>query len=249
MRDDLIIGRNPIIERFNSGGGIQKLYVLKGDLKGSIHKIVGAAKEQNVPISYVDQKKLDNMADGQRHQGVIAQVTPFAYAEVAEILSLAKRRGEDPMVILLDGIEDPHNLGAVIRTAEAAGFHGVIIPQRRSAQVTAVVGKTSAGAIEHIPVAQVRNLSDTIDDLKDQGLWIYGADMDGDNVHFEENMTGPIALVIGNEGKGLGRKVRNHCDRIVEIPMAGKMNSLNASNAAAVLIYEVIRQRHGQKKV
>ena len=188
------------------------------------------------------------MADGQRHQECHCSSNSFAYAEVAEILSLAKRRGRSHNH-LIRWYQDPHTLGAVIRTAEAAGFHGVIIPQRRSAQVTAVVGKTSAGAIEHIPVAQVRNLSDTIDDLKDQGLWIYGADMDRGQRSFEENMTGPIALVIGNEGKGLGHGVRNHCDRIVEIPMAGKMNSLNASNAAAVLIYEVIRQRHGQKKV
>lgn len=248
MNDQYVVGRNPVMELLKSDRQIDKLYVLKGDLKGSINKILAMAKDKNIIIQEVDKKKLDSMAEGNAHQGVAALVTGFEYSSIKEIIEKAKSLNQKPFVILLDGIEDTHNLGAIIRTAECAGAHGVIIPKRRSAMVNQTVYKASAGAVEHMLIANVTNMTTAIEELKENGLWIYGADMDGENYHFNTSMTGAIGLVIGNEGKGISRLVRENCDVLVKIPMLGKISSLNASAAASILIYEVIRQSHEGKE-
>lgn len=235
------------MELLKSDKQVDKLYVLKGDLKGSINKIMGKAKDMGIVIQQVDKNKLDSMADGNAHQGVVALVTGYEYSEVKDMLQLAKGRNESPFILVLDGIEDTHNLGAIIRTAECAGVHGVVIPKRRAAMVNQTVYKSSAGAVEHMMVAQVGNISQTIEDLKKEGLWVYGADMDGENQYFRTELKGAIALVIGNEGKGLSRLVKEKCDVLVKIPMTGKVGSLNASNAASILIYEVVRQSYEGK--
>ncbi|TJX13231.1 23S rRNA (guanosine(2251)-2'-O)-methyltransferase RlmB [Tissierella creatinini] len=242
MEDQYVVGRNPVMELLNSDRHIDKLYVLKGDLKGSINKIIAMAKDKNVIIQEVDKKKLDSMAEGNAHQGVAALVTGFEYASIDDIVKKAQSLNQKPFVVLLDGIEDTHNLGAIIRTAECAGVHGVIIPKRRSAMVNQTVYKASAGAVEHMLIASVNNISNAIEDLKEKGLWIYGADMDGESYHFNTSMTGAVGLVIGNEGKGISRLVKEKCDVLVKIPMLGKISSLNASAAASILIYEVLRQ-------
>jgi 23S rRNA (guanosine2251-2'-O)-methyltransferase len=247
MKEMYVSGRNPVMELLKSDKQVDKLYVLKGDLKGSINKIMGKAKDMGIVIQQVDKNKLDSMADGNAHQGVVALVTGFEYSEVKDMVQLAKTRKESPFLLVLDGIEDTHNLGAIIRTAECAGVHGVVIPKRRAAMVNQTVYKSSAGAVEHMMVAQVGNISQTIDDLKKEGLWIYGADMDGENEYFRTELKGAIALVIGNEGKGLSRLVKEKCDVLVKIPMTGKVGSLNASNAASILIYEVVRQSYEGK--
>jgi len=247
MKEMYVSGRNPVMELLKSDKQVDKLYVLKGDLKGSINKIMGKAKDMGIVIQQVDKNKLDSMADGNAHQGVVALVTGFEYSEVKDMVQLAKTRNESPFLLVLDGIEDTHNLGAIIRTAECAGVHGVVIPKRRAAMVNQTVYKSSAGAVEHMMVAQVGNISQTIDDLKKEGLWIYGADMDGENEYFKTELKGAIALVIGNEGKGLSRLVKEKCDVLVKIPMTGKVGSLNASNAASILIYEVVRQSYEGK--
>jgi 23S rRNA (guanosine2251-2'-O)-methyltransferase len=247
MKEMYVSGRNPVMELLKSDKQVDKLYVLKGDLKGSINKIMGKAKDMGIVIQQVDKNKLDSMADGNAHQGVVALVTGFEYSEVKDMVQLAKTRNESPFLLVLDGIEDTHNLGAIIRTAECAGVHGVVIPKRRAAMVNQTVYKSSAGAVEHMMVAQVGNISQTIDDLKKEGLWIYGADMDGENEYFRTELKGAIALVIGNEGKGLSRLVKEKCDVLVKIPMTGKVGSLNASNAASILIYEVVRQSYEGK--
>lgn len=247
MKEMYVSGRNPVMELLKSDKQVDKLYVLKGDLKGSINKIMGKAKDMGIVIQQVDKNKLDSMADGNAHQGVVALVTGFEYSEVKDMVQLAKTRKESPFLLVLDGIEDTHNLGAIIRTAECAGVHGVVIPKRRAAMVNQTVYKSSAGAVEHMMVAQVGNISQTIDDLKKEGLWIYGADMDGENEYFKTELKGAIALVIGNEGKGLSRLVKEKCDVLVKIPMTGKVGSLNASNAASILIYEVVRQSYEGK--
>lgn len=246
MKEQYIIGRNPVLEVLKSGKEIEKLYVQKGELKGSINKILGLAQDRNVIVQRVDKNKLDQISHS-NHQGVAALVTPFTYSSVDEILNYANKLKEPPFLLILDGIEDPHNLGAIIRTAECGGAHGIIIPKRRSVGVTQTVYKSSAGAVEHISIAKVTNISDTIEILKDRGLWIYGADVDGEEYYFNTELKGPIALVIGSEGKGLSRLVKEKCDFLIKIPMLGKISSLNASNAASVLIYEVIRQNHGNK--
>lgn len=248
MKDNYVVGRNPVLELLKTEREIDKLYILKGELQGSIKKILGIAKDKGIVFQEVDRSKLDSMAGGNVHQGVVALVTGFEYSTIEEILEIAKNKGEDPLVIILDGIEDPHNLGAIIRTAECAGAHGVIIPRRRSAMVNQTVYKASAGAVEHLAVADVTNINATIERLKKEGLWIYGGDMDGDDYHFNTAFSGPIALVIGNEGKGISRLVKENCDVLVKIPILGNISSLNASNAAAILMYEVIRQNHGKKK-
>ncbi|GFN36567.1 23S rRNA (guanosine(2251)-2'-O)-methyltransferase RlmB [Tepidimicrobium xylanilyticum] len=248
MDQQYIIGRNPVLEILKSDKEIEKILILKGDLKGSISKIVSIAKDRNIPIQQVDKNKLDNLAKGGSHQGVAALTSSYTYSSIEDILSKAEKLKESPFVVLLDGIEDPHNLGAIIRTAECAGVHGVIIPKRRAAQVTVTVYKSSAGAVEHMLVAKVSNLSNTIDILKEKGLWVYGADVDGENYYFDMNFEGPIALVIGSEGKGLSRLVKEKCDFLVKIPMFGNVSSLNASNAASILIYEVVEQNHEQKR-
>ena len=247
MKEMYVSGRNPVMELLKSDKQVDKLYVLKGDLKGSINKIMGKAKDMGIVIQQVDKNKLDSMADGNAHQGVVALVTGFEYSEVKDMVQLAKTKNESPFLLVLDGIEDTHNLGAIIRTAECAGVHGVVIPKRRAAMVNQTVYKSSAGAVEHMMVAQVGNISQTIDDLKKEGLWIYGADMDGENEYFKTELKGAIALVIGNEGKGLSRLVKEKCDVLVKIPMTGKVGSLNASNAASILIYEVVRQSYEGK--
>lgn len=237
-----IIGRNPVLEILKTDKEIEKIYILKGDLQGSIKKIIGMAKDKNIMMQEVDKSRLDALAEGGTHQGVAALVTGYEYASIEDILKRAEERKEAPFIIILDELEDPHNLGAIIRTAECAGVHGVVIPKRRSASVNQTVYKSSAGAVEYMLVAKVTNISNTIEILKDRGLWIYGADMDGSDYHFNTELKGAIGLVIGNEGKGISRLVKEKCDVLVKIPMLGKVESLNASNAASVLIYEVIRQ-------
>lgn len=248
MNDQYVVGRNPVMELLKSDRQIDKLYVLKGDLKGSINKILAMAKDKNIIIQEVDKKKLDSMAEGNAHQGVAALVTGFEYSSINEIIEKAHSLNQKPFVLLLDGIEDTHNLGAIIRTAECAGVHGIIIPKRRSAMVNQTVYKASAGAVEHMLIANVTNISSAIEELKEKGLWIYGADMDGESYHFNTSMTGAVGLVIGNEGKGISRLVKENCDVLVKIPMLGKISSLNASAAASILIYEVVRQGHEGKK-
>lgn len=244
MSTQNIFGRNPVLEILNSDKEVEKLYILKGDLKGSIKKIIGKAKDQGIIIQEVDKNKLESLSDGNIHQGVVAVVTEYEYVEIEDMIELANKKGEDPFLVILDEIEDPHNLGSIIRTAECAGVHGIIIPKRRSASVNNTVYKSSAGAAEHMLVSKVTNISNTIESLKEKGLWIYGADMDGVDYHFNTQLKGSIALVIGNEGKGLSRLVKEKCDVLVRIPMNGKISSLNASNAASILMYEVVRQRH-----
>lgn len=239
-----VVGRNPVLEILKTEREIEKIYTLKGELQGSINKIIGIAKDRNIIIQQVDKNKLDALSEGTAHQGVAALVTSYNYATIDDILEKAKTRNEPPFIIILDELEDPHNLGAIIRTAECGGAHGVIIPKRRSASVNQTVYKTSAGAVEHMLIAKVTNISNTIEYLKEKGLWVYGADMDGADYHFNTKLEGSIALVIGNEGKGLSRLVKEKCDVLVKIPMLGQISSLNASTAASILIYEVVRQGH-----
>lgn len=247
MNEMYVAGRNPVLELLKSEKQIDKLYVLKGELKGSITKIIGIAKDRKIVVQQVDKKKLDSMAQGNAHQGVVALVTGFVYSSVDEILSKAKARGEKPFVVVLDGVEDTHNLGAIIRTAECAGVHGVIIPKRRSAMVNQTVYKSSAGAVEYMKIAQVNNIVQTMDELKAKGLWLYGADAEAEKSYSDTEMTGSIGIVIGGEGKGLSRLVKDKCDVLVSIPMKGEISSLNASNAASILIYEAVRQSYGRE--
>ena len=244
MKDVYVVGRNPVLELLKTDKEIDKIYILKGDLQGSIKKIIGKARDKNIIIQEVDKFKLDSMANGNAHQGVAALVTGYEYSTVDDILNKAKELNQNPFIVILDGIEDTHNLGAIIRTAECAGAHGVIIPKRRSARVNQTVYKASAGAVEHMLIADVSNISNTIDDLKKRGLWIYGADMDANNFYFNTKLDGAISLVIGNEGKGISRLVKEKCDYLLKIPMVGKISSLNASTSAAILIYEVVRQSY-----
>ncbi len=248
MKQEYIVGRNPVLEVLKTEKEIEKIYVSKGELKGSIKKIISIAKDKKIVIQYVDKKKLDQIANGINHQGVAALVTPYDYCSIDDILDKAKESKKPPFIIILDGIEDPHNLGAIIRTAECAGVHGIIIPKRRAAHVTETVYKSSAGAVEHMLIAKVSNIPSTIDRLKDEGLWIYGADANGENYYFDTELKGPVALVIGSEGKGISKLVKEKCDFLVKIPMYGKISSLNASNAASILIYEVVRQNYGKGK-
>ncbi|MBC7087014.1 MAG: 23S rRNA (guanosine(2251)-2'-O)-methyltransferase RlmB [Tissierellales bacterium] len=240
-----IIGRNPVLELLKSDTQIDKLYVQKSESKGSIIKIINQAKEKNIIIQYVEKEKLDYLSNGLAHQGVIAVVNDYTYSDISEIIDYAKEINQDPFVVILDGIEDPHNLGAIIRTAECAGVHGIIIPKRRAATVNETVIKTSAGAAIHMKIAKVTNISTAIEELKELGLWIYGADMDGESLYYKTSLRGPIGLVIGSEGKGISRLVKEKCDGLLKIPIKGKIGSLNASAAAAILIYEVERQRNG----
>lgn len=244
MDSNYIVGRNPILEALKSEREIEKIFVSKGELKGSINKIIGMAKDKKIPIQYVDRNKLDSISEGTPHQGVAAIVTSYKYCSVDDILDKAKKIGEDPFIVILDEIEDPHNLGSIIRTAECGGVHGIIIPKRRSASVTQTVVKASAGAVEHMLISKVNNITKTILELKEKGLWIYGADMAGEEYYFEKDFKGPKALVVGSEGKGITRLVKENCDFLVKIPMLGKISSLNASNAASILIYEVVREHY-----
>lgn len=237
-----IEGRNAVIEAFRAGKTIDKLYIQDGCQDGPISTIKREAKKTDVIIKYVDREKLDQMSQSGRHQGVIAKCAAYEYADVEDILNKAREKGEDPFIIILDNIEDPHNLGAIIRTANLAGAHGVIIPKNRAVGLTATVARTSAGALNYTPVAKVTNIGRVIDDLKKEGIWFACADMDGD-VMYRQNLTGPIGIVIGNEGDGVSRLVKEKCDYICGIPMKGDIDSLNASVAAGVLMYEVVRQR------
>jgi 23S rRNA (guanosine2251-2'-O)-methyltransferase len=243
MREDLIIGRNAVIEALKSDRTIECVYVSKGDLEGSIKVALGLAKDKGVVIKEADRRKLDTMCDGLNHQGIVARVTPFKYCEVNDILEDAKRKEQQPFIVILDEIEDPHNLGSIIRTAELCGVHGIIIPKRRNVGVTSTVYKCSAGAIEHMKIAKVTNINATIDMLKEQGIWIYGADIDGKDYSYNTDFSGPCALIIGSEGKGISSLTLKKCDLLVKIPMIGKINSLNASVAGGIMMYEVLKGR------
>lgn len=237
-----IEGRNAVLEAFRSGKTIDKLFVLDGCQDGPVKSIIREAKKTDTIINFVDKERLDRLAGTGHHQGVVAQAAAYEYAEVEDILKAAKDKGEAPFIFILDEIEDPHNLGAIIRTANQAGAHGVIIPKRRAVGLTATVAKTSAGAINYTPVAKVTNISKTIEDLKKQGMWFVCADMDG-TLMYDMDLTGPIGLVIGNEGDGVSPLVKKNCDMVASIPMKGDIDSLNASVAAGVLSYEIVRQR------
>lgn len=237
-----IEGRNAVIEAFRSGKTIDKVFILDGCQDGPVRTIAREAKKAGSIINYVSKDRLDNMSETGKHQGVIAYAAAYEYAEVSDILEAARNKGEDPFIFILDEIEDPHNLGAIIRTANLCGAHGVIIPKRRAAGLTATVLKTSAGALNYTPVAKVTNISNTIEDLKKEGLWFVCGDMGGE-IMYKLNLKGPIGLVIGNEGNGVSRLVREKCDMVASIPMKGDIDSLNASVAAGVLAYEIVRQR------
>ena len=240
-----IEGRNPVIEAYRSGKTIDKLFVLDGCQDGPVKTITRDARKQHTIISYVSKERLDQLSETHHHQGVIAIAAAYDYASVDDILAKAREKGEAPFIFLLDGIEDPHNLGAIIRTANLAGAHGVIIPKHRAVGLTATVARTSAGALNFTPVAKVTNLGAAMDELKKEGLWFVCADMKGE-VMYRQNLTGPIGLVIGNEGEGVSRLVREKCDFTASIPMKGDIDSLNASVAAGVLAYEIVRQRIGK---
>ena len=244
MNENMIEGRNAVLEALRSGKPVDKLYVLDGCQDGPVRSIVREAKKHDTILHFVEKERLSQLSETGKHQGVIAYVASYEYAEVEDMLALAKEKGEDPFLILLDNIEDPHNLGAIIRTANLAGAHGVIIPKRRAVGLTATVAKTSAGAINYTPVAKVTNLAKTMEELKKQGLWFVCADMGGVSM-YDLNLTGPIGLVIGNEGEGVSRLIKEKCDFIAGIPMKGDIDSLNASVAAGVLAYEIVRQRMG----
>ena len=237
-----IEGRNAVMEAYRAGKTIDKVFVLDGCQDGPVRSIVREAKKHDSIINFVTKERLDQMSETGKHQGVIAYAAAYEYAEVEDILKLAEEKGEPPFIFLLDGIEDPHNLGAIIRTANQAGAHGVIIPKRRAVGLTATVAKTSAGALNYTPVAKVTNLAASIEELKEKGLWFVCADMSG-TVMYDLNLKGPIGLVIGSEGDGVGKLVREKCDMIASIPMKGDIDSLNASVAAGVLAYEIVRQR------
>jgi 23S rRNA (guanosine2251-2'-O)-methyltransferase len=243
---DIIEGRNPVIEALKAGREIEKILVADGATEGSIKKILAMASEQNIIIQKVARAKLDQISTADSHQGVIAYVAAYEYAELEEVLDKVEASGEKPFVILCDEITDPHNLGSIIRTADAVGAHCVVIPKRRAVGLTAVVAKTSAGALEYVPVCKVTNLSQTIEMLKKRGLWIAAAEMEGTIEHFKADLRGSIALVIGSEGQGISRLVKSHCDYLVRIPMKGSVSSLNASVAASILMYEVFRQRYDE---
>ena len=238
----MVEGRNAVIEAFRAGKPVDKLFVLDGCQDGPVRTIIREAKKHDTIINFVTKERLDQISETKKHQGVIAYATAYEYSEVEDMLELAKKKGEDPFLILLDNIEDPHNLGAIIRTANLAGAHGVIIPKRRAVGLTATVAKTSAGALNYTPVAKVTNLAKTMEELKEKGLWFVCADMGGESM-YRLNLTGPIGMVIGNEGDGVSRLVKEKCDFIASIPMKGDIDSLNASVAAGVLAYEIVRQR------
>ena len=237
-----IFGRNPVMEALKSNRTINKIWLAKGEQKGSVREIVALAKEKRIAVQMVERSKLDKMFPHENHQGVAASVASADYVAWQDIVDAARQKGEDPLLVILDELEDPHNLGAILRSVDAVGAHGVIIPKRRAVPLTDGVAKASAGAIEHVPVARVSNLVQVIEELKKQGIWIAGADLHGEYMH-KQDLTGPLAIVVGSEGKGLGKLVRESCDYVVSIPMQGKINSLNASVATGVLLYEVYRQR------
>ena len=241
--DDQIEGRNSVLELLESGKDINKIFVTRGEKHGSINKILGIAKERKIIVVEKDKRQMDEMAQEENYQGVIAIVPPFEYVEISDILKTAEEREQDPFILILDGIEDPHNLGSIIRTAETAGVHGIIIPKRRAVSVNSTVNKTSAGAVEHMNIARVTNISDAIEELKQAGLWICGTDVETDKYYYNQDLTGPLGIVIGNEGKGIGDKVKKNCDFLVKIPMKGKVKSLNAAVSTGIVLYEAVKQR------
>lgn len=244
MREDIIYGRNPVIEAIEAGKTTIDKILIQSELRHSqIGHIISLAKEKNITYQLVDKRKLDKISDGQNHQGVIAMCASHSYVQLSDILELAREKGQLPFLVIADGVTDPHNLGSIIRTANASGAHGVIIPKNRSAVLNSTVAKVSAGAIEYMPVARVTNLSQTIEKLKKDGIWIVGTDLKGTQNHYDCDLTGGIAVIIGSEGEGMSRLVREACDFLVKIPMIGEIESLNASVASGVLLYEVVRQK------
>lgn len=241
--EDKIEGRNSVLELLKSNRDVNKIWISRGEKHGSIHQIIAIAKDKGIVIVEVDKTKLDKMSETRNHQGVIAAVPPFNYCEVEDILEEAKRKKEDEFILLLDGIEDPHNLGSIIRTAETAGIHGIIIPKRRGVQVNSTVSKTSAGAVEHMKIARVNNLTQTIQMLKEKGIWIIGTDIEANKMYYEQDLTGPICMIIGNEGFGMNRLVKENTDILIKIPMKGKISSLNASVSTGIVVYEAVKQR------
>ena len=242
--DDQVEGRNAVLELLESGKDINKIFITKGDRHGSINKIIAIAKERKIIIVEKEKRKMDEMAQNENYQGVIAIVPPFEYCEIEDIIKFAEEKEENPFVLILAGIEDTHNLGAIIRTAETAGVHGIIIPKRRAAAVNSTVSKVSCGAVEYMKVARVNNIADSIKKLKEAGLWICGTAVDGEKYYFNQDLTGPIGIVIGNEGKGMSDIAKKNCDFLVKIPMMGKVQSLNASVSTGIIVYEALKQRN-----
>lgn len=240
---DQVEGRNAVLELLESGRDINKIFISNGEKHGSILKIIAMAKERKILISEIEKNKINQIAQTENHQGVIAIVPPFNYCEVEDILEVAKQKNEMPFILILDGIEDPHNLGSIIRTAETAGVHGIIIPKRRAASVNSTVSKVSAGAVEYMKIARINNLNETIRYLKKQGIWICGTDINTNIFYTKQDYKMPLAIVIGSEGFGISRLVKENCDFLVKIPMKGKISSLNASVSAGIIMYEVVRQR------
>lgn len=247
MEDFKIEGRNAVIELLKSGKPINKLYILKGERQGSINEIIKIAKRNKNVIVEVDKNKLDSLSETKHHQGVIAFVSPVEYKELDDIFALAKERNEDPFIIIADEIEDPHNLGALIRSAEGAGCHGIIIPKRRAVGITEIVVKTSVGATQYVPVVRVNNINETIRELKDRGVWIVGTDGNADKLYYEQDLTGPIAIIIGSEGRGMNSLTMKNCDYLVKIPMMGKITSLNASVSGGIIMFEALKQKIQKK--
>ena len=241
---DQIEGRNSVIELLETGKDINKIFIEKGEKHGSINKIIGMAKDRKIVIVETEKAKLNQMAQTDNHQGVIAIVPPFNYCEVEDIINEAKQKNEKPFILILDGIEDPHNLGSIIRTAETAGVHGIIIPKRRACSVNSTVYKVASGAVEHMKIARVNNITDTINYLKENDIWIYGTEMEADQYYYDEKLTGSVSIVIGSEGFGMSRLVKENCDVLLKIPMKGTITSLNASVSAGIVMYEVVRQRN-----
>lgn len=242
-QDELIFGKNSILEALKAGRAINKIFFAQGLNQAVVKEISGLAKERNIPYQFVERKKLDSLAEKNTHQGIIAQTGIKDYVEWEELLQIAAQKQEDPLLIILDNLEDPHNLGAILRTADAVGAHGLIIPKHRAVPLTAGVARASAGAVEHVPVARVTNLATTIERLKEKGVWIIGTEAGVEQYYFNADLKGPLAVVLGSEGKGLTRLVREKCDFLVSIPMLGRVNSLNVSVAGALLLYEISRQR------
>lgn len=247
MDDFKIEGRNAVIELLKSEKPINKIYILKGERQGSINEIIKLAKRNKNVIVEVDKNKLDALSETRHHQGVIAFVSPVEYKELDDIFALAEERKEDPFIIIADEIEDPHNLGALIRSAECAGCHGVIIPKRRAVGVTEIVVKTSVGATQYVPVVRVNNINETIRALKDRGVWVVGTDGNADKLYYEQDLTGPIAIIIGSEGRGMNSLTMKNCDYLVKIPMMGKITSLNASVSGGIVMFEALKQRINKK--
>ena len=239
--DDIVFGRNAVLELLKSGKDINKIFIETGEKHGSIKEIIGKAKENKIVLVEVDKQKLDSMAEND--QGVIAVVPPFNYCEIEDILEYAKEKNEDPFVLILDGIEDPHNLGSIIRTAETAGIHGIIIPKRRCVSVNSTVAKVSTGAVSYVKIARVNNLNETIKKLKDSGLWIIGTDGEANTLYYNQDLKGPLGIIIGSEGFGMSKLVKENSDILIKIPMKGKITSLNASVSAGIIIYEAVKQR------